>query len=427
MHVVKFVQLQYLKRSGIINFTPNLFQKDKTITIHDLYKEFAEWYVSDWAGSEDATWCIYHKLSTKCLPYTLQKSSPSKFWPDLKRIWLQNLMCDNLPTHKVQEWRNIVVLQLHSCKKLTVLHLQGFTCLRHLELVDLENLETFHFSDSTSSDRHTSIWLTNMCLRPAPTTTLESLQYVVLEMLTSLKRLPDFSLCTSLKSFYMTECERVLEAPPSFKHCSALEKLHMDWHLCQVSLPKLNTLTSLTSLWIGTTCNLSCEGNANLEGLGACIQLKGLLNLHYLPIRSLPGLENLSHIRRLYLRNCQYLKEIPDVSALTELEELDISLTMLRKISGVDRLLKLKELRCMMCRMLSTIPDLHHLANLKYLNTQQCPKLQVNPRLPPQCLHDNHQPRLVGVSADGNSAFYTSTVKFNCYAKRESFPLGSFF
>ncbi|KAG0616769.1 hypothetical protein M758_5G140600 [Ceratodon purpureus] len=388
-------QLQHLKRSGIINFSPSVWGTNiMMITIHDLYKEFAEWYVSEWAGSEDMVWCVYHKLPTKCLPYALQRACASNFWPDLKRIWLQNLMCVSLPPYKVQEWRNIVVLQLHSCDSLTVLHLHGLSCLRHLELFGLQNLETFYFVDSATSDSKGSIRHIE-CLRPAQTT-LESLQYVVLKKLISLKRLPDFSMCTLLKSFEMTECDRVLRTTPSFKRCSQLENLRMDWNSCQESLPKLNTLTSLTSLRIGSTCNMDCKGNARvLEGLGACTQLQGGLTLSSLPIRSLPGLEKLSQIRSLWLRNCRHLKEIPDVSALTQLKELNISLTMLRGIPGVDRLLKLERLICTMCDMLSTLPDLHQLPNLKFLNTQCCPKLRIIPRLPPQCLHVKDQIRLV--------------------------------
>ncbi|KAG0615271.1 hypothetical protein M758_5G028000 [Ceratodon purpureus] len=403
-------QLQHLKRSGIINFSLCILETDMMITIHDLYKEFAEWYLSEWAGSEDMVWCVYHKLPTKCLPYALQRASASNFCPDLKRIWLQNLMCVSLPPYKVQEWRNIVVLQLHSCDSLTVLHLHGLSCLRHLELVGLQNLETFYFADNATSDSKGSIRNMIERLRP-PQTTLESLQYVVLKELISLKRLPDFSMCTLLKSFEMTKCDNVLKTTPSFKRCSQLEKLRMDWNSSQESLPKLNTLTSLTSLWIGSSCNWKCKGNARvLEGLSACTQLQGDLTLSLLPIQSLPGLDKLSQIRSLWLRNCRQLKEIPDVSALTQLEVLNISMTMLRGIPGVDRLLKLVRLICTMCDMLSTLPDLHQLPQLKYLNTQNCPKLKVNPRVSSQCLHDKDQIRLVNKTAD--SALFSFRTSF---------------
>ncbi|KAG0575840.1 hypothetical protein KC19_5G034700 [Ceratodon purpureus] len=415
-------QLQHLKRSGIINFSPSTCETDMMITIHDLYKEFAEWYVSEWAGSEDMVWCVYHKLPTKCLPYALQRASASNFWPELKRIWLQNLMCVILPPYKVQEWRNIMVLQLHSCDSLTVLHLHGLSCLRHLELVGLQNLETFYFADSATSDSKGSIWHIE-CLRPTQTT-LESLQYVVLKKLISLKRLPDFSMCTLLKSFKMTECDKVLKTTPSFRRCSQLEKLHMDWNSCQESLPKLNTLTSLTSLWIGSTCNMDCKGNARvLEGLSACTQLQGDLTLCYLPIRSLPGLEKLSQIRSLWLRNCRHLKEIPDVSALTQLEVLNISFTMLRGIPGVDRLFKLERLICTMCDMLSTLPDLHQLLNLKYLNTQNCPKLRIIPRLPPQCLHVKDQVRLMKRTEHSSQFFCQGQFEIRSGETNGSFPL----
>lgn len=356
------------------------------VTTHDLYKEFAEWYVTDGEGSScTELGCVYHTIPTNSLPYVLKKTSPST--SQLQRIWLENLRCVTFPSQKVQEWCNVVVLHIHGCSNLKVLHLHGLSCLRHLELGWLENLETFYFTETETS-----------------LGTPESLQYVVLDELLSLRQLPNFGLCTLLKSFEMLECLGFnLTEPPSFTDCSQLEVLHLEWNWqWQTEAYKLNTLTSLTSLYIlGSTLDegynfdvkekckqaeseFEPECDVKLDGLHACVLLQNL-SLFHLPITSLPGLENLTKLRVLSIEDCGFLEDIPDVSALAQLESLCISRAKIKQIPGVNKLLQLQRLDCWGCEELTTLPDLDHLPKLTFVSTQYCPSLQDNPQVPLHC------------------------------------------
>jgi len=76
----------------------------------------------------------------------------------LKRMCLENIRCgDGFPVGKVQDWCNVVVLQISRCENLTATNLQGLTCLSHLEPKYLENLKTLTFTGDGSSS--TSIFL----------------------------------------------------------------------------------------------------------------------------------------------------------------------------------------------------------------------------------------------------------------------------
>jgi hypothetical protein len=98
------------------NYTSN-------ISVHDLYKEFAEWYVTEHAvqGLGNA-WGVFQTSGTsrRCDPPT------SKCWSELVRLRI----FDTTRTHskliagtRMQELHNLVLLQLHKCTHLTVLNL----------------------------------------------------------------------------------------------------------------------------------------------------------------------------------------------------------------------------------------------------------------------------------------------------------------
>jgi len=253
------------------------------------------------------------------------------------------------------------------------LDLHGLNCLRHLELVGLSKLKSFHFGDSQVDNKDESNGM------------LESLQYVVLIGLSFLEQVPDFSLCTLLKTFRMLKCGKFLLEPPQFMGCSQLEDLNLDWNwMWRVEEFKLDTLTSLTSLqvrnWklVGTS---EAKGFITLRGLGNCSQLRRL-KLLALPITSLEGLEKLTKLQELGVSFCESLQYIPDVSTLAELISLSMCRGPFQHISGVERLLELKCLSFTGCTGLKSLPDLNHLPKLTCVELGGCSLLQVKPQVP---------------------------------------------
>jgi len=316
-------------------------------------------------------------MSTGSLPYILKRKSSSA--SDIQRIRLENLKCATFPTKKIQEWCNVVVLQIHECSNLKVLHLYGLSCLHHLELVGLPELESFYFVELRVDNGE------------GPNETLESLQHVKLRGLTSFKRLPDFNLCTLLKTFQMLNCEEFLLEPPQFMGCSQLEVLNMEcnwqWRVEEI---KLDTLTSLTSLHI---CNNKLVRTwpkedklfpLKLTGLGNCSQLQ-TLKLSTLPITNLMGLEKLTKLQELIVSFCEALQYIPDVSRLTELILLSMFRVPFQQFLGIEKLLQLKRLEFRGCSSLKSLPDLDHLSNLTYAEIKGCSSLRVKPQLPQNC------------------------------------------
>lgn len=240
---------------------------------------------------------VSQRVSIDSLPYVLKRTSPSAY--EVQRIRLGNLKHATLLSKKIQEWCNVVVLQIYECSNLKVLDLHGLNCLRHLELVRLTRLESFHFANVKPHS-----------LEGPTIDKLDSLQHVVLEHLMSLKQLPNFNLCTSLKSLRILDCEEFLLEPPRFMSFLELEYLNLDWNgQWQVEEFKLCTLTSLTSLQL---CNqvgisnwsrsftLKVVGSLTLAGLGNCSRLQ-ILKLVVLPITSLLGLEKLTQLEELFV------------------------------------------------------------------------------------------------------------------------------
>lgn len=351
---MQLLQLQSLKRSGIINIFIEKAQ-GFFITIHDLYREFAKWYVIDGEGSH---WCIYHimptscepqgkelgcvshKVSTTSLPYVLKRTSPLAY--QVQRIRIGNLKCTTFLSKKIQEWCNVVVLQIHECSNLKVLDFHRLSCLRHLELVGLLKLESFH-----------STKMQPLSLME-PNDWLESLQHIVLKGLKSLKQLPDFNLCPLLKTFQMLNCEKFLLEPPQILGCSHLEELNLDWNgEWKVEEFKLYTLTSLISLQLRNEVVVSNWSRRfivknldflTLTGLGNCSQLEKL-RLMALPITGLQGLEKLTKLQELYISHCEFLHYIPDLSKLPKLKDMTLVIGQYQQFSE-ERLLQLKYFGC---------------------------------------------------------------------------------
>ena len=346
---------------------------ESAVTTHDLYKEYAEWYVSMNADRKQR-WCVYQQHAGK-LPDELASSCASGgCWKDLRRISIEGNL-KRFPLNRVQEWRNIVVLQLYFCGEITKLDLHGFSCLCHLELGGLTKLETLIFSEDDDEDD---------CLF--------DLQFVYLKELNALKHLPSFIPCSSLRMFIMRDCPELTEPLTSLESCSDLETFEMDWHPRRSCAPNLSSMTSLNHLSIVNTQGLLAVSPINeLEGLGNLTNLR-FLNLSGLPIVRLPGLDCLSNLRLISLEHCGRLTELPDLSSLAQVEVLNVSWTDVREIRGVDRMSKLRNLDCRWCMKLVELPDLHCLSDLRNVNTRGCSQLSKHPRVPKHlCFHDKDE------------------------------------
>jgi hypothetical protein len=200
------------------------------VSAHALYREFAEWYVTEHEvkGLKNA-WGVFRTSGIlRCDP------PASKCWSDLVRLRLFDLTRVNarfVASKTMQELHNLVVLQLHSCTNLRELNLEGLESLRYLELVKLRRLVTVTLSGSSSADRNVGIF--------------ESLQHLLLEDLHSLTHVPDVRSCTSLRTFLIVCCERVtnlegVECP----HLKVLE-LHFLVPHQWARLPNVKSLHSL--------------------------------------------------------------------------------------------------------------------------------------------------------------------------------------
>jgi hypothetical protein len=179
----------------MINFFYGEDRVRYTLSVHGLYREFAEWYVTEHEakGLKNA-WGVFQTSSTSlwCDP------PASKCWSDLVRLRLFDVSratAKFLASETMQELHNLVVLQLHSCTSLTALNLEGLVSLRHLELVLLERLVTVTLSGSSSADEKGGIY--------------KSLRNVILQGLGSLTRVPDFRSCTCLTVVLISNCWRV--------------------------------------------------------------------------------------------------------------------------------------------------------------------------------------------------------------------------
>ena len=288
---------------------------DKVI-VNDLYIEYATWFL-ELVNREKGlrgVWCVdknaelIHEAedSISSLPPDLLRT-PQTCWPDLERIRLEGIDCNGFAAGKVQEWRNVVVLQIVECPNLTSINLHGLTCLRHLELRRLGSLNSLMF---TRDDRSTSDVSLGTC--PEFEQGLCMLKFVSIVRLQKLECLPSFNRCTSLKFLLVKKCESLTQ-PPSVQGCRGLERMDLHWQPKQTALPSLCGLTSLRDLTIrNVDCGLFFVPALELEGLGSLISLRAL-ELGAIPVCHLAGLENLTHLEYIRLKGLSHLKSFPSL------------------------------------------------------------------------------------------------------------------
>ncbi|KAG0568842.1 hypothetical protein KC19_6G048600 [Ceratodon purpureus] len=263
--------LRQLERSGMINLSE--------MTMHQLYKEFAVWLVTKGSLSKNE-WCV-------------RETAPPYERTRLRIVHLKG----GIPRSRVQrEWGALVLLQLHSCSHVRELNLDGLDRLRHLELIELKNLEQLLLSREN-----------------------DSLRFVWLSGLDSLKQLPDFrSSCIFLQAIVVTRCFN-LTAPLRVEGCSELKTVCTDLHLPPLLDGFSTPLRSLRRLELSNFGNGRGDGDVlNLEGLELCSQLKHL-TLANLPVKRILGLARVTSLGSVKLSLCPALEEAPEVCSKTNI------------------------------------------------------------------------------------------------------------
>ncbi|CAN1264359.1 Disease resistance protein L6 [Linum perenne] len=123
-----------------------------------------------------------------------------------------------------------------------------------------------------------------------------------------------------------------------------------------------------------------------IQGLGDLIMLETLWIDSAQNLINLDGLECLSHLNELWLKDCCVLEKLPvSLANLTKLQRLTIEkCTQLAEVMSVERLEALSELSMADCTSITKLPDLSALANLRELDISGCTGLtgvMVIPRL----------------------------------------------
>ncbi|KAB2630772.1 disease resistance protein RGA1 [Pyrus ussuriensis x Pyrus communis] len=227
-------------------------------------------------------------------------------------------------------------LTIYDCEKLTSTGIHSLPpSLHSLDIHDCKSLESIPFEQGLPS-------LCKLVIRNCPelSSLLGGLEY-----------------CTSLQDLTIYDCEKLTSTgihslPPSLHSldihdCKSLESIPFEQglpSLCKLSIPFEQGLPSLHNLVIRKCPELS----SLLGGLEYCTSLQKLTiddcekltstGIHSLPpslhsleiydcksLGSIPGLENLTHLRELYIVGCHALKTLPGgLKTLTSLKELEI-------------------------------------------------------------------------------------------------------
>ena len=201
----------------------------RRITVHDLYREFADWHVAQ-SSEEDANKakCLYY-IGGERLPRILKKGRAGKCWEELSRVFLSRLrVLKTLPPHS-NEWPNVVVLQLKRCPDLTSLNLQGMESLRHLTVKFCEKLEKIE------------VGVEEQCLC--------DLRYLQLKANHELKSIPRIWGCAELVRMKIAFCPKLLLQSMDLEACPKLERLSTEWS-CWTVTAKIALTQNLQGLSI---------------------------------------------------------------------------------------------------------------------------------------------------------------------------------
>ncbi|KAB2092140.1 hypothetical protein ES319_A02G008300v1 [Gossypium barbadense] len=230
-------------------------------------------------------------------------------------------------------------------------NLNGFSALRSVYVSDCGILEIIPIAGICSSLKEFCISKCNRLSKIGEgLSTFTSLEELKLSGCAKLSSIPDLEEFSSLRILDISDCEE-LETIPIRERCSSLEKLQV------YSCPKLCKIGD----WLSTSTNLE-----ELK-LSACANLS-----------SIPDLEGFSSLRILDISDCYKLETIPIRERCSSLEKLHVSsCPKLSKIGDwLSTCTSLEELKLNDCAYLSAIPDLEGFSSLRILDISDCHELE---------------------------------------------------
>ncbi|TYI38187.1 hypothetical protein ES332_A02G008200v1 [Gossypium tomentosum] len=257
---------------------------------------------------------------------------------------------DGLATSTLIEELTIV-----KCPNLcSIPNLNGFSALRSVYVSDCGILEIIPIAGICSSLKEFCISKCNRLSKIGEgLSTFTSLEELKLSGCAKLSSIPDLKGFSSLRILDISDCYK-LETIPIRERCSSLEKLHVS------SCPKLSKIGD----WLST-----CTSLEELK-LNDCAYLSAI-----------PDLEGFSSLRILDLSDCHELETVPIRGRCSSLEKLHVSsCPKLSKIGdGLSTSTSLEELKLNDCADLSSIPDLEGFSSLRILDLSDCHELETIP------------------------------------------------
>ncbi|KAK0601694.1 hypothetical protein LWI29_026554 [Acer saccharum] len=270
---------------------------------------------------------------------------------------------------------SLTELKLIGCSEL--LKLPCTTALKNLELLDVSNSSKLSEIEDKSFQHLTYLHYLNLSktkVENLPSlSNLKNLRKLLLKDCSSLKNLLDLEGLTGLEVLDISGCEN-------------LDKL-----------PNLNAFKKLEVLDLSGCRALKVEGNVSFEHMSRLRKLSldqcGGLNLSeiaaktlecmtHLQILKLSGitedmssisskLTTLTNLIQLSLKDCQGLKTLPSLEALSKLEVLDLSGTAVASLPVLEKLSNIRELLLSGCSSLKTLPSLKALIHLNVLDISE--------------------------------------------------------
>ena len=403
-------QLSELRRKSFLSY-----DQHAGITTHDLYREFGQQYLANSGNNEIGVF--------------VEKSNfkGGTNWSAARRVLLRACKT-HLP--EMQPWSNVVVVHLVQCKHIHNFFIGEMRNLRHLLIYGCSQLEVLSWTPGDYSGDQP-------VFKRLQTEWRMELRHIQLTANSSLKILPDFSICSKLKLIEVKKCGRLVN-PFILRSCTKLtavlfmgENTHDQIilescsKLCEAQLtwrtgggmPKLKNLPSLWKLEVRgppseveklqehiTSKRPQEEIRENfrkkypqdteeqdIPEVATITNLKELY-LEHLPLGKLPaGLIMLGTTLRILSLRGTLLSQLVDFSPLSNLQKLDIAWTNVKKVGGIGRLSELESLDCSFCFQLETISDLRRASKLKRFFVLCCSKLKQIPRLPPEYCKDGEE------------------------------------
>lgn len=299
----------------------------QTISMHDLYKEYASWFIDE--GRDPDIRCLFEQFATS-FTTLFQQKFPGQPWSLVIRASLPNSRFTRVPSEHTQKLSNIVVLQLYRSMTLVAIEVEKLVCLRHFEVsfcYQLKTLCSFDIEKGIISDvEHNKIHASTIegCL--------PELQYMILFCNPMLKYIPTLTSNSKLQQLIVGSCPNLLIFPQIHK-LSKLTVMDIAWNDSNhIETLDCGLFVELEGLSIKGPGENDCWDNPelhtlvtnqqwrmHLHGLGDLVKMKKLV-LVSLPITKILGLESLTFLTSLSLRNCLHLPMVPNMEGLGNME-----------------------------------------------------------------------------------------------------------